>query len=106
MFQQAGTLAPRTLAGEKGNERGTKVSAGELLSEQDTIVVFGPLQNYNGTTPEVHGYICEHRPASSSTGIDKSAQSVSEMPQKFLRDGRLYIRREKVIYDVLGKSAM
>lgn len=81
-------------------------SAGKLLSEQDTIVVFGPLQNYNGTTPEVHGCICEHRPSSSSTGIDKSAQSVSEMPQKFLRDGRLYIRREKVIYDVLGKSAM
>ena len=78
--------------------------AGEMLHEQDTIVVFGPLQNYNGNTPEVQGYIYEHHAGEKqpSAGVEQTVET--DTPQKVLRDGQLYIRREKTIYDVLGKN--
>lgn len=78
-------------------------AAGELLHEQDTIVVFGPMQNYNGNTPEVQGYIYEHRANenSSAMGVEHTLETAT--PQKLLREGQLYIRREKTLYDVLGK---
>ena len=74
-----------------------------MLHEQDTIVVFGPMQNYNGNTPELQGYIYEHRAYESSPamGVDHTVETATA--QKLLRDGKLFIRREKTMYDVLGK---
>ncbi|MGM9810544.1 MAG: hypothetical protein ACI30J_06720 [Paludibacteraceae bacterium] len=77
-------------------------AAGESLHEQDTIVVFGPLQNYNGNTPEVQGYIYEHRPAESDSSESIGQLICEPTIRKFLRNGQLYIRRDETIYDVLG----
>ena len=40
----------------------TEFSTGNEIALGDTIVVYGPLQNYNGNTPEIKGYIYQHTP--------------------------------------------
>ena len=71
--------------------------------EQDNNEVFGPMQNYNGNTQELKGYIYEHRAYESSPAMGVEHTVETATPQKLLRDGTLFIRREKTMYDVLGK---
>ncbi|MBQ9143505.1 MAG: leucine-rich repeat domain-containing protein, partial [Paludibacteraceae bacterium] len=38
----------------------TSFTTGDEIAEGDTVVIYGNLQNYQGTTPEIKGYVYQH----------------------------------------------
>lgn len=76
----------------------------QLIHLQDTITVFGRLQNYNGNTPEVKGYIYQHIPYENSTTQLSAPAADQSLIRKFLQNGEVYIRRDKKTYHVSGKT--
>lgn len=79
-----------------------RFTSGDEIGLGDTVVVYAPMMNYQGTPELYYGYIYEHTAAAPvETALD-DVQTVG--CEKMLRNGVLYIRREEAVYDVLGNK--
>jgi len=48
----------------------TNFTTGNEIAVGDTVVIYGNLQNYNGTTPEIKGYVYQHKEKVQPEGED------------------------------------
>ena len=75
-------------------------STGEEIKLGDTVTIYGKLQNYQGNTPEIKGYVYELHAGGDETGFE--VNNTEAKPVKQIVNGELIILVGDKQYNIFG----
>lgn len=78
----------------------TNFTTGEEIKAGDTVTIYGKLQNYQGNTPEIKGYVYEVHTGGDETGVDFNR--TENQPVKQIVSGELIIMVDGKKYTIFG----
>ena len=73
---------------------------GKELAVGDSVVIYGQLQHYKGTTPEIKGSV--YYTDRAMVGVGHVATGADQVVQKQWHNGELLIKRGEHLYNIMG----